>query len=181
MVSCWRIDSYFNTEQIQIGDAEIMISVYGSPGSFISRVRSKSIGHNTYTGRRSNLRSKPTPIYGPVNKPDLNYSYSISHFSRLPQAVPNYFNCLSQKVSHTSKIIDPVINEFSTNDVSIYLHICDQSIITFGIREKFIGLSKTSYADSLDRFRRLDVDKAKKDICILQKSDHKKKENTICK
>ena len=47
MVSWWVIDSYFNTEQIQNGDIEIMISEYGSSGSFGTRVRSKFIGHNT--------------------------------------------------------------------------------------------------------------------------------------
>ena len=48
-------DSYFNTEQIKVGDIEIMIYSYGLSGSFGSRVRSKSIGHNTYTVRKSNL------------------------------------------------------------------------------------------------------------------------------
>ena len=65
----------------------MMISTYGSSSSFGSRVRSKYIGHNSYTGRRSNLRSNPTPIHGPVHKSDFNYSYSRIHFSRLPQAV----------------------------------------------------------------------------------------------
>ena len=65
----------------------MMNSAYGLSGSFGSRVRYKYIEHNTYTGRRSNFCSKPTPIYGPVHKSDLNYSYSRSHFSRLPQEV----------------------------------------------------------------------------------------------
>ena len=90
MVSWWGIDSYFNIETIQICDIEILISAYGSSGSFESRVRSKSIGHNTYIGRRSNFRSKPTPIHGPVHKYDLNHSYSRSHFSRLTQAVAKH-------------------------------------------------------------------------------------------
>ena len=64
-----------------------MTSEYGSSGSFESRVRSKYIGHNTYTGRRSNLHSKLTPIHVPIHKLYLSYSYSRSHFSRLPQAV----------------------------------------------------------------------------------------------
>ena len=64
-----------------------MTSAYGSSGLFVSRVSSKSIGHNIYTGRIINFRSKPTPIHGPVQKSYLNYSYSRSHFSRLPQAV----------------------------------------------------------------------------------------------
>ena len=64
-----------------------MISAYGLSGFFGSRVRYKYIGHNTYTGRISNSRSKPTPIHGPVHKSDLNYLYLRSHFNRLPQAV----------------------------------------------------------------------------------------------
>ena len=64
-----------------------MTSTYGSSGSFGSRVSSKSIGNNTYKCGRSNSRSKPTPIHGPVQKLDLNYSYSISQFSRLPPAI----------------------------------------------------------------------------------------------
>ena len=63
-----------------------MTSTYGSSGSFGSIVRSKYVGHNIYTGRRSIFFSKTSPIYGPVHKSDLNYSYSRSHFSRLPQA-----------------------------------------------------------------------------------------------
>ena len=47
---------------------------YGSSGSFVSRVRSKSIGNNTCIGRRSNLCLKPTPIHGPVHEYDFNYS-----------------------------------------------------------------------------------------------------------
>ena len=73
MISCWVIDSYFNNEQIQIGDIEIMISAYISSGSFGCRVMYKSIVNNTYTGRRINFRSKPTPINGPVHKSELNY------------------------------------------------------------------------------------------------------------
>ena len=78
MVSWWGIDSYFNYEQIQIGNIEVMTATYGSSGSFGSRLRSESIGHNTYTGRRSNFLSKPTPIHVPVHKSGLNYSYSRS-------------------------------------------------------------------------------------------------------
>ena len=43
-----------------------MNAAYGSPGSFGSRVRYKSIGNNTYTVRRINLLSKPTTINGQV-------------------------------------------------------------------------------------------------------------------
>ena len=66
MVSWLGIDSNFNIELNQICDIEIIISAYGSSGSFGSRVRSKYIGHNTCTGRKSDFRSKPTPIHGPV-------------------------------------------------------------------------------------------------------------------
>ena len=93
MVSWWGIDSYFNNEPIQIGDIEIMTAAYDSSGSFGSRSRSKYILHNTYTSRRSHLRSKTTQIHGPVYKYDLNHAYSISHFSWLPKAVAkdNFF------------------------------------------------------------------------------------------
>ena len=47
-------DLYVSNALIQIGDIEIMTDVYGSSGSVGSRVRSKYIGHNTYTVRRSN-------------------------------------------------------------------------------------------------------------------------------
>ena len=55
-------------KKIQTCNIKIMNSEYGSSVSFGSRVRSKYIGHNTYTGRRSNFRSKPTPIHGPFHK-----------------------------------------------------------------------------------------------------------------
>ena len=114
-----------------------MISACVSSGSFGSRVRSKSIGNNTYTVRRTSLSSKPTPIYGPVHEYYLNYSYSRSHFSRLPQAVSKkLINRLSQKFSYASKKIDTVVNVFSPNDVSSNLRIYDHSIVTFGMREK---------------------------------------------
>ena len=65
----WLVtDSYFNNEQIKIGDIEIMTSAYGSSGSFGSIRTSKYIGHNKYTGRRCNLHSKPTPINRPFHK-----------------------------------------------------------------------------------------------------------------
>ena len=72
--------------KIKTGDIEIMTSAYCSSGSFGSRVSSKSIIHDTYTGRRIKIRSKPTPIHGPVHKSYLNYLYSRSYFSRLPKA-----------------------------------------------------------------------------------------------
>ena len=61
-----------------------MTSAYVSSGSFGSRGRSKYIEHNTYTDRRNNLRSKPTPIHGTVHRYYLNYSYSRINLSRLP-------------------------------------------------------------------------------------------------
>ena len=84
---------------------------------------------------------------------------------------------LSHKVSNASNIIDPVINGFSTNDVSSHFHICDHSIVTFGIREKCIWFSETSRVDILYRFRRSVVDKFKIDICILKKVYHSKENN----
>ena len=112
-----------------------MVSAYGLSVSFESRVRSKYIGHNTYTFIRSNLRSKIAQIHVPVHKQDSNYSYSRSHFSRLPQAVAKkIIYRLSQKGSNDSKIIDTVINGFSPNDISGHLHICYESMVTFGIK-----------------------------------------------
>ena len=57
MVSWWGTDSYLNNEKIQIGDIENMTDVYASSGSLRSIERSKSLEHNTYTSRRSNLFS----------------------------------------------------------------------------------------------------------------------------
>ena len=109
-----------------MGDIKIMTSAYDSSGQFVSILRSKSIINITYAGRRSNFRSRPAPIHVPVHKSDLNYSYSISHFIWLPQAVAKkLIYRLSQKVSYASNIIDPVINGFSPNYVSSNLHICD--------------------------------------------------------
>ena len=51
-----------------------MDSAYGLLGSNSSIFRSKYIGHNTYTGRISNFRSKPSPIPGPVHKFDLIFT-----------------------------------------------------------------------------------------------------------
>ena len=146
----------------------MMISAYGSSGFFGYIVRSKSIGHHKYTGRRSNFCSKSTPIHEPAHKSHLNYSYSISHFIILPQAVAKLLMyCLSQKVSNASKIIDPVINGFIPNDVPSNLHIFKNSNFTFRTIEKCIGSSNNYYADSLDIFRGSVVDKAKAEICIL--------------
>ena len=87
MVSWWGIDSYFNNEPNQISEVELVNDAYGSSGSFLAIVRSKPIGRNTYTGRINSFHSKPTQILVPVHKHDLNYSYSINHFSWLPQEV----------------------------------------------------------------------------------------------
>ena len=136
-----------------------MTSAYASSASFGYIVRFKYIGHNTYTSRRSSFCSKPTPIHGTVHKSDLNYSYSRSHFSRLPQAVSKkLIYRLSQKFSHASKIIYPVINGFITNDESNHLHISDHSIVTLVMKYKKSGFSNTSHVDSLERFRRTVVD-----------------------
>ena len=104
-----------------------------TPLSIYHIVRSKSIGHNTYTCRRSNSRSKLTPIHGPFQKSVFNYSYSRSHLRRLAQSVKkNYL--LSQKVIIYFIIFDPFINGFSPNNESSHLNICDHSIVKFGIR-----------------------------------------------
>ena len=135
MVSWWVTDSYFNNNKIQMGDIELMNPAYGSSVSFESIVRSKYIVHNTYIVRISHFRSKPTPIHVPVHKYGLNYSYLRSHFSWLPQVFSKeLMNRLSHKLSYASIKIDSVINGFSPNEVQIHLHICDHSIITFGIR-----------------------------------------------
>ena len=120
-----------------------MTSTYSWSGSFGSIVRYKSIEYSTYKYRGSNFRSKPTPIDGPVHKSDLNYSYSRIHFIRLPQAVARKLICsLSQKVSYPFKIIDRVINGFSTNDISNHFHIYDHLIVKFGTRKKCLGFEK---------------------------------------
>ena len=85
MVSWWVRYSYSNNELIQTRYVIIINDAYGSSGSFGSRVRSKYIGHNTYTGIRSNLCSKPTPIHVTFHKSGLKFSYLITHFSSLLQ------------------------------------------------------------------------------------------------
>ena len=165
MVSWQGTYSYFNNEQNQIGDIESITAVYGSSGSFGSRVRSKYIGHNTYTGRRSNICSKPAPIHGPLHKYDLNCLYLISHFSCLPQAISKQIIFFSKKVSYASKIIYPVINGFNPHEVTIHLHICDNSVVTIGIRGLCLGFSNTSHVYSLYMFRKSVNAKVKTEIC----------------
>ena len=106
----------------------------------------------------------------------MNYLYSRSHFSQLPQAVskkPIY--CLSQKFSHISKIIDPFINVFSPNEVRNHFRVCDQSIVTFGIIGLCLGFSNIYHVDSLHRFRKSVVDKVKIDVSFFL--DHSKENN----
>ena len=120
-----------------------MTAVYGSSGSFVSRVRQKYIGHSKHTDRRSNFRSKTTPTHGPVHKSDFNYSYSIRHFIWLPKsAAKRLFFCLYQKFSYASKKIDPVINGLSPHELGIHFQICHHSIVKFGIRGLCLGFSK---------------------------------------
>ena len=112
-------------------------------------------------------------MHGPVHKSDLNYSYSISHFSRLPQAfAKNIIHSLSRKVSYAYNIIDLVINLFIPNEVRIHLHICDHLIVNFGIGGLCLGFSNTSHVDSLDRFIKSFVDNIKTDVCIFIKENH---------
>ena len=81
MLSFGGIYLYFNDKQTQISDIEIMTGAFVSYGYFGSRVRSKFIGHDTFTGRRRNLNTKLTPIHRPVHKSELNFSYSRMHSS----------------------------------------------------------------------------------------------------
>ena len=148
-----------------------MNAAYGSSGSFGLWVRSKSIGHNTYTGRISHLISKPTQIYGLVHKLDLNLFYSRSHSSWSTQSFSKgLINNLYQKVSYTSTTIDTVINGFIPNELKSHLHICFHSIFTFGKIIFYSGFSNTYNIDSLDRSRKLVVDTVKFDISIFKKT-----------
>ena len=81
---------------------------------------------------------------------------------------------MSHKLIYASNIIDTVINEFSPNDESSHLRICDHFIITIGIREKCLGFLNTYHVDSLDRFRISVFDELKTDKFILQISYHSK-------
>ena len=105
-----------------------MEAEYGSSGSFLSRGRSKSIGHNTYTAIISIFCPEPIPIHGPVHKYDLDFSYSRSHFSWLPQAVSKgLINCLTHKISYDYLVIYPVINRSIPKEVKNHLCIFDHS------------------------------------------------------
>ena len=117
-----------------------MNGAYGLSQSFVSRIKSKYIGHNTYAGRRSNFRSKPKPIDVPLNKSDFKYSYLRSRSNWLPKVFSqDLINCSSLKLSYAYMKIDPVINGFSTNEIEIDLRICDNSIVTLGIRGFCLG------------------------------------------
>ena len=144
---------YFNHEQIQIRGVVLINAAYYLSVFYGSMVRSKSIGNNTYTGRRIDFRSKPTPIYW-IDISHYKISYSIIHFSRLPQTFSKgLINRLSQKFIYASMMIDPVINVFSHNLAKIHLQICDHSIITLGKRVFCLGFSNTYHVYILDVFR----------------------------
>ena len=81
---------------------------------------------------------------------------------------------MSRKTSNASNITDPVINWFSSSYVSSNLHICDHSIVTFGIIVKCVGFSNASCVDCLHRFRISVLDKVKRERFILQKGYHSK-------
>ena len=103
-----------------------MDDTFGSSVVFRSRIRSKCIGHNIFTGIRGNFRKKQTPIYVPVNKTELHFSHSSRHFSLLPQAVSKrLINCLSQKFNYDYMVVDTVINGFIHNEVRSCFHIFD--------------------------------------------------------
>ena len=117
----------------------------------------------------------PVTTHGPVHKSNLNYSYSRSHFSWLPRVVSKkLIYSLSLKVSCASKIIDPVINGFSPNELTSHFHIYDHSIFSFGIGWLFLVFSNTSHVDSLDRFIKLVVYKVKREKCILKTENNSK-------
>ena len=56
MVSFWVRGSYFNNQQIQIGNIEIMSDSFSFPGYFGSKVGSKCNGHKIYTGKSAKSR-----------------------------------------------------------------------------------------------------------------------------
>ena len=110
----------------------------------------------------------------------MDFSYSRSHFSWLPQAFSKgIINRLFQKVSYYSMVIDPVINVFSPNEVSSHFQICDHSIINFGKIGFCLGFSKTSHVESLDRFIKSMVEKVELEINNLMKQKHSKEEKQI--
>ena len=76
---------------------------------------------------------------------------------------------MAKKVSYASKIIVPVINVFSPNEVISNFHICDHSIVTFGIRRLCLGFSNNSHVEILDRFRKSVVGKVKTEVCIKKR------------
>ena len=61
---------------------------------------------------------------------------------------------------------DPVINGFSTNEVTSHFHICEHSIVNFGQRGFCLGFSYTYRVDNLDSFIKVVVDKVNLEIYI---------------
>ena len=86
---------------------------------------------------------------------------------------------MSQKVSYASNAVDPVINLFIPHEVRIHLHICDNSIVEFGIKGLCLVFLNTSRVDSLDSFRKSVVDKLITELCIIFKEYHSKDNNMI--
>ena len=82
---------------------------------------------------------------------------------------------MSQKSSYASNIFDPVINGFSTHEVRSHFQIFDYSIFIFVIRGYILWFSNTSHVESLDRFRKLVVDKVITELYILK--NHPKENN----
>ena len=137
-----------------------MTSLYGSSGSFVSILRSKYIVQNTYSGRRINFHSKPTPIQRPAqNLTWIIHTREVTSVGYHKQFLN--LKKLYQKVRYSSKIIDPVINLFIPNEVRSHFHIYDHSIVKFGIRGLCLWISNTSRVNSLDRFRKSVVNKFK--------------------
>ena len=107
----------------------------------------------------------------------MDFSYLISHFSRLSQAVcKGLIKYLSRKVSYDSMVINPFINGCSPNEVKTHLHICDHSIIPFGIKGFCLVFSNTSYDDSLYSFRTTVLYQVEFDL-IIRFKNHSNEEN----
>ena len=175
MVSWRGRDSYFNDKQIQMSAIEIMNVAFGSSGSFGSRCWSQCIGHNIYAGRRSNFRSKISPIHGPVHKLELNFSYSRRYFKRLPQAVSKrLINSFCINLAHASMVIDTVINGFIPNEGSSSFKMCDNSIITFCKIGFCLVFSNTSHVYSLYGLRKLVFEQFHNSIDDLNKTIYQK-------
>ena len=110
----------------------------------------------------------------------MDYSYSNSHFSPLPKSVSKKLvNCFCRRVSYASLMIDPFIIGFSCNEVKSHLHICDNSIIPFGIRGFYLVFSNTSYVESLYRVKKLFLRRSNSTQVKHLRIERRKHENKV--